>query len=100
MHEIICLEGNGSRPSHQGNGWKVGGVMYTLNSTEVHAICLEHHPNDSRIKIKEDGICQTLNQRMGTGGGNVPIILIAVNIRIEGNSEEDSNDNKILHSKS
>lgn len=50
--------------------------MYTLNSTEVHAICLEHHPNDSRIKIKEDGICQTLNQRMGTGGGNVPLVMV------------------------
>lgn len=36
---------------------------------------LEHHPNDSRLKISEDGICQTLNQRMGTGGGNVPLIL-------------------------
>lgn len=38
-------------------------------------IALEHHPNDSRIKISEDGICQTLNQRMGTGGGNVPLVL-------------------------
>ncbi len=36
---------------------------------------LEHHPNDSRIKIAEDGIAQTLNARMGTGGGNVPLIL-------------------------
>lgn len=58
-----------------------GGVMYTLNSTEVHGVCykviiLEHHPNDSRIKISEDGVCQTLNTRMGTGGGNVPLILI------------------------
>ena len=35
----------------------------------------EHHPNDSRLKIAEDGICQTLNSRMGTGGGNVPIVL-------------------------
>lgn len=36
---------------------------------------LEHHPNDSRLRIVDDGICQTLNQRMGTGGGNVPLIL-------------------------
>ena len=33
------------------------------------AIALEHHPNDSRLKIAEDGIVQTLNARMGTGGG-------------------------------
>lgn len=32
-------------------------------------ITLEHHPNDSRIIIKEDGICQSLTSRMGTGGG-------------------------------
>lgn len=38
-------------------------------------ITLEHHPNDSRIVIKDDGICQSLTSRMGTGGGNVPIVL-------------------------
>ena len=39
--DIVCLEGNGARPSHQGIGWYVGGVMYTLNSTEVHCVCME-----------------------------------------------------------
>lgn len=39
--------------------------------------CLENHPADSRVKIKEDGICQTLTSRMGTGGGNVPMVLEA-----------------------
>lgn len=33
------------------------------------AVALEHHPNDSRLKIAEDGMVQTLNARMGTGGG-------------------------------
>ena len=37
---------------------------------------LEHHPNDSRIRIIDDDICQTLSSRMGTGGGNVPLVLI------------------------
>ena len=32
-------------------------------------INMEYHPMDSRIKIDEDDICQTLNTRMGTGGG-------------------------------
>lgn len=36
---MICLEGNGSRPSHQGIGWSESEVMYTLNSTEVHSVC-------------------------------------------------------------
>jgi len=37
--DIICLEGNGYRPSHKGDGYRVGGAMYTLNETEVHAVC-------------------------------------------------------------
>ena len=37
--DIICLEGNGCRPSHKGIGWSGGGVMYTLNGTEVHCVC-------------------------------------------------------------
>ena len=36
--DIVCLEGNGYRPSHHGDGYRVGGAMYTLNSTEVHAV--------------------------------------------------------------
>ena len=36
--DIVCLEGNGARPSHSGIGWSVSDVMYTLNSTEVHAV--------------------------------------------------------------
>ena len=39
------------------------------------AIALENHPNDSRVKIAEDGIVQALSGRMGTGGGNTPMIL-------------------------
>ena len=31
-------------------------------------IAIENHPNDSRVKIREDGICQSLTGRMGTGG--------------------------------
>lgn len=38
---IICLEGNGARPSHRGVGFPDGGVMYTLNIVEVHAVCYD-----------------------------------------------------------
>ena len=38
-------------------------------------INLEHHPQDSRLKIADDDVCQTLNSSMGTGGNNVPLIL-------------------------
>lgn len=39
-------------------------------------IPIENHPNDSRTNLIDNGICQTLSSRMGTGGGNVPIVLI------------------------
>lgn len=39
-------------------------------------INLEYHPNDSRVKIAKDDICQSLSARMGTGGNNVPIVLV------------------------
>lgn len=35
---IAVLEGNGSRPSHKGDGYKESDVMYTLNATEQHAV--------------------------------------------------------------
>lgn len=45
--DIVCLEGNGIRPSHRGDGWILGGVMYTLNSTEVHGVCYEERSDNS-----------------------------------------------------
>lgn len=35
---------------------------------------VENHPADSRVKFSEDGACQALTGRMGTGGGNVPLV--------------------------
>lgn len=32
------IEGNGSRPSHKGDGYKESEVMYTLNATEQHGV--------------------------------------------------------------
>ena len=37
--DIVCLEGNGARPSHRGDGYIQSEIMYTLNTTEVHAVC-------------------------------------------------------------
>jgi len=42
-----------------------------------HIIIVEHHPNDSRTRIADDqSNVQSLTQRMGTGGGNVPLIMV------------------------
>ena len=39
------------------------------------ALVIENHPNDSRVKIDESGTVQALTGRMGTGGGNVPLVM-------------------------
>ena len=36
--ETIVIEGNGSRPSHKGDGFKESDVMYTLNTIDRHAV--------------------------------------------------------------
>ena len=65
------------------SGGEVMHISYDVTSTlrantkhhEPIVLCLEHHPADSRILIKDDDICQSLTSRMGTGGGNVPLIM-------------------------
>ncbi len=47
----------------------------TLRAGVTPGVAIEFNPTDSRIKLKEDGICQTLTARAGTGGNNVPLTL-------------------------
>lgn len=56
----------------QGNGINKD-VSFTLNATDRHAIVYEMHPADSRV-TEMGNVCQTLTTRMGTGGGNVPLV--------------------------
>ena len=42
----------------------------------IVAYAIENHPCDSRVTLTDNGIVQTLNARMGTGGGNVPLVLV------------------------
>ena len=35
---VVALEGNGTRPSHMGDGYKETDAMYTLNATEKHGV--------------------------------------------------------------
>ncbi len=46
----------------------------TLRAGVVPGIAIQYNPTDSRIKINEDGLCQTLCSRMGTGGNQVPLV--------------------------
>lgn len=51
-------------------------MQQTYTEWLMKYLTIENHPNDSRVKIKDDEICQTLSSRMGTGGGNVPLVLV------------------------
>ena len=72
------------RTADEGQGWEEATVNDTLNIFDSGAtrtpalvcepISIENHPNDSRMGIREDGTVQTLTGRMGTGGGNVPLV--------------------------
>ena len=77
--KVYCLQGNGidraDTAGCNGKGWRED-KCYTLNTIDRPAVlAIENHPMDSRVKVSEDGIVQTLNGRMGTGGGNVPMIM-------------------------
>jgi len=37
---VVAIEGNGSRPSHRGDGYSEKDVSFTLNSTEIHAVAI------------------------------------------------------------
>jgi DNA (cytosine-5)-methyltransferase 1 len=43
--------------------------------TDKPVYSVENHPADSRVNLDESGKVQTLTGRMGTGGGNVPMIM-------------------------
>lgn len=44
----------------------------------VQPVSIENHPADSRVSIDATGKVQTLTSRMGTGGGNVPMVMTPV----------------------
>lgn len=49
---LAAIEGNGTRPSHQGIGINDGKKMYTLNSTEVHGVIYELPKNNRSLNGK------------------------------------------------
>ena len=49
-------------------------VACDTENNQQAVLCIENHPTDSRIKVSETDVVQTLTSRMGTGGMNVPLI--------------------------
>lgn len=68
-------------------------VSPTLATTHGgEPVVLENHPADSRVKISENGVAQTLSSRMGTGGGNVPMVMEPVILESNQNHARASED--------
>ena len=78
-HPPCVLESAGFCTEHSAKSRSIGyeeEKSPTLRAGVVPAtVALESHPADSRIKISDDEICQTLTSRCGTGGGNVPLLM-------------------------
>ena len=80
-HHSVCYRKQGHpQNAEQGQGWEQTEVNDTLNAfdngeSRTPTVVIENHPQDSRVKISEDGMVQTLSGKMGTGGGNVPMVM-------------------------
>ena len=64
-----------TKQQSQNIGYGVASPLMASDYKEPQAIMVENHPADSRVKIDETGTTQTLTSRMGTGGGNVPMLM-------------------------
>ena len=77
-HHPPCIVGaSGFCTEHSADSRSIGyreEESPTLRAGVTPGVAIEYNPTDSRIKVKEDGICQTLCSRMGTGGNNIPLV--------------------------
>ena len=94
-HQPCVLEAAGFCTEHSADARSIGYEEErspTLRAGVVPAaIALENHPADSRVKISEDGKVQTLTSRCGTGGGNVPMVMDAVENSVESSVKDVEN---------
>jgi DNA (cytosine-5)-methyltransferase 1 len=78
-HPPVVMESAGFCTEHSAKSRTIGyeeETSPTLRAGVVPAaVALENHPADSRVTISEDDKVQTLTSRMGTGGGNVPLVM-------------------------
>ena len=70
-------------------------ISATLNTTRDQTLfqpvySVENHPADSRVDIDESGKVQTLTTRMGTGGGNVPMVMETFSKTHRASSKDDN----------
>lgn len=69
----VVIEGNGSRPSHHGDGFDESDTSYTLNATERHAVA---YSQDAYDKYSESDTSATIKQSGGVYGGGSESLII------------------------
>ena len=78
-HHPPCVLSAGFCTEHSAYSRSIGyeaEISPTLRNDVVPAaVALEHHPQDSRIKIADADIAQSLTKQCGTGGNNVPLVM-------------------------
>ena len=71
---VVCIEGNGQRESHLGNGYAESDQMYTLNTVEKHADCYgigSYASNAMKSSNPHSGIYEAKTSRtLDLNGGN------------------------------
>ena len=69
-----------SRIKELGEASPTVSVKWHKGAADTPLVCysIENHPADSRVSIDDSGKVQTLTGRMGTGGGNVPMVMSPV----------------------
>lgn len=75
-----CISAGGFCTEHSADSRGIGYEderAPTLRAGVVPGVAIDFNPTDSRIRLKEEDICQTLCSRMGTGGNQVPLTLVA-----------------------
>jgi len=76
MEPIYCFEGNGSRPSHKGDGWCESETMYTLNATEQHGVCIPIQDQATRFSGKRGDKADGKGNGLGVGDPNDPMFTL------------------------
>ncbi len=76
---VVCIQETASRENlksgPQGKGWRYD-TAFSLDTSPVpQAVCYENHGQDSRIKECGE-VSPTLSAKAGTGGGNLPIVMV------------------------
>ena len=87
---LITLEGNGSRDSHRGDGYKESEVMYTLNTVEQHAVCMNPWDVQSKHIQPENGVAEALYSGECRYGGGESYVVYGISA-YESNAMKSSN---------